>query len=214
MNRFIRLLLFIIIVISLCQLFDDGMADDLVPMTRDQMLSIARQIANYTWTCREENRVAPCVPGSYECDFEAGESITGIAYDWGGIDGIIEYQVKLDQGQAAGSHSRHGVTGCTAGIDCSGYISLCWGQRSKYGTWTLREIGAKPKYNWYTEMKPGDALVKPGSHVVLFVAYKENGNPIVYEASGSHGKVILNDWSPWSRYMSYFPLQYKMVVED
>ena len=214
MNKFTRYIVLMIVIIALGQIMTPGIANDLEPLTRDQMLSIAQQIANYTWTCSEANRVAPCVSVSYECDFNAGDRVTGIAYDWGGMDDVDRFRDKLAQGQAAGSHSRHGVTDCTTGIDCSGYVSRCWGQTRKYGTWTIGEISAKPKYNWYSDMKPGDALVKPGSHIVLFVAYNANGTPIVYEAAGSHGKVILNDWSPWSRYRGYYAIQYRMVVED
>jgi hypothetical protein len=63
-------------------------------------------------------------------------------------------------------------------------------------------------------MKPGDALNKPGDHIVLFAGYRADGNPIVYEASGSAGRVIRNDWSTWSRFKNYYPLLYKSVVEN
>jgi hypothetical protein len=131
------------------------------------------------------------------------------------MDGPEEFDRKLAEGQAAGSHSNHGITSCTAGIDCSGFVSYCWGQRPThdYSTSNIRDISGRPKYNWYTEMKPGDALNKPGDHIVLFAGYRDDGGPIVYEASGSAARVIRNDWSTWSRFQSYYPVQYKMVIE-
>ena len=129
------------------------------------------------------------------------------------MDGTQEFDKKLAEGQAAGSHSWHGSTTCTAGTDCSGLVSFVWGQKKKYATSTIHEIADQPPYNWFTDMKPGDALNKPGAHIVLFAGYREDGNPIVYEAVGSANKVILNDWSTWSRYTDYVPLQYKKVVD-
>lgn len=192
-------------------------SSNLPVLARDQMMATARRLAEHTWVCREVNRRAPCVRSApYSSDWEANQTVTGIAYDWGGMDGPEAFDRKLAQGLAAGSHSRHGITACTAGIDCSGFISLCWGQRPThdYSTRTIRAIAGRPRYNWYTDMKPGDALNKPGSHIVLFAGYREDGNPVVYEAAGSAGRVIRNDWSTWSRFQGYYPLQYRMVAED
>ena len=214
----IILILLIVIVMLTLQDIGNISANNSQPLDRDEIVAVARQIAEHTWVCREQNRSAPCVTAStYECDWNANQTVQGIAYDWGGMDSIEEFDRKLAQGQAAGSHSRHGITGCTAGIDCSGLVSRCWGItsiREKYSTRSIRDIGGRPRYNWYSDMKPGDALNKEGSHIVLFVGYRDDGNPIVYEASGSAGRVILNDWSTWSRFREYYPLQYNMVVED
>lgn len=184
-------------------------------LTREQIIATAQRLAEYQWVCREANRRAPCVTASpYVSDWNANQTVTGIAYDWGGMDTPEVFEQKLARGLAAGSHSRHGITNCTAGIDCSGYVSYCWGQRTThdFSTRNIRDIAGRPKYNWYTEMKPGDALNKPGDHVVLFAGYRPDGNPIVYEASGGAGRVIRNDWCTWSRFKNYYPLRYNNVV--
>jgi hypothetical protein len=80
------------------------------------------------------------------------------------------------------------------------------------GTTTLRTIGGKPKDNWFTDLKPGDALVKPGSHVVLFAGYNPDGTINVYEASGSAARVIFHR-TTWSRFTGYIPLRYKNIDE-
>jgi hypothetical protein len=149
----------------------------------------------------------------YESDFEAGEEVVGVAYDWGGMDGPQEFERKLALGQAAGSHMKHGSTNCTAGVDCSGLVSLSWRQRRKFATSTIDAIAVRPAYDLFTDLKPGDVLNKAGSHIVLFVSYRADGNPTFYEASGRANRVILNDWSSWSYLKGYYPLQYKGVTE-
>ncbi|MCG3157676.1 MAG: hypothetical protein DKINENOH_04312 [bacterium] len=185
-------------------------------LTRAEIMATAERLAQHTWVCRAANRVAPCVTAvPYESDWQPNQTVTGIAYDWGGMDDPETFDRKLQEGKAAGSHSRHGITACTAGIDCSGYVSYCWGQptRHDYSTRNIREIAGRAKYNWFTDMKPGDALNKPGDHIVLFAGYHADGRPIVYEANGGAGRVI-RKVRTWASLQNYHPLQYRMVVEE
>ena len=194
---------------------DGRSGPSLQPVPRDEILSRAKSCAELRWVCNEVNRHAPCVTKTaYTSDWMAGQEVVGLPYDWGGMDPPDAFIEKLARRFAAGSHSQHGATECTAGIDCSGLVSYCWGQSVKYSTQSIRNIAARPRYNWYTDMKPGDALNKPGSHIVLFTGYRPDGNPIVYEASGTEGRVIRNDWSTWSRFRSYYPLRYRTVIDD
>ncbi len=180
-------------------------------ISREEMINAAKRLAEHVWVCRDENRDALCVPGhTYTSDWKAGQLVTGIPYDWGGMDDDERFDAKLSKGQAAGSHQKDGDTDCTAGIDCSGFVSYCWGQREKYSTKNIGCISVRPRYNWFTDMKPGDALIKPGSHIVLFVEYRSDGNPIVYEASGSKCRVVLNTWGTWSSLNGYYPIEYRM----
>jgi len=185
-----------------------------LPVTsRDQIIATAKRLTEFTWICGAANLKASCVK-NYESDWKEGQRVTGLPYDWGGIDSIEEFEKKLSKGLAAGSHSRNGITSCTAGIDCSGFVSFCWGLRShQYSTRDIRQIAGKPKYNWFTDMKPGDALDKPGSHIVLFAGYNPDGTINIFEASGSAGRVIYHK-TTWSRLKGYIPLQYKMLAED
>jgi hypothetical protein len=141
--------------------------------------------------------------------------VTGLPYRWGGADTIEAFDRKLSQGLAAGAHSYYGVLGCAAGTDCSGFVTFSWGLSSSghaYSTSNLREIAGKPKYNWFSDMKPGDALNKPGSHVVLFTGYNRDGSINICEASGSQARVVCRR-STWSRFKGYIPLQYKGIDE-
>lgn len=185
---------------------------DLPTATRSQIIETARTLASHTWTARIANTRASCIH-NYVSDWQPNQRITGLPYKWGGIDSPEQFEQKLAKGLAAGAHSRYGITSCTAGIDCSGFVSYCWGIRShKYSTTTLRQIAGKPKYNWYSDMKPGDALNKPGSHVVLFAGYNLDGTINIYEASGSAARVVFRR-TTWSRFKGYVPLQYKFLAD-
>lgn len=178
--------------------------------TRAEILARARKVANHTWTCGASNLRASC-SSRYQSDWKAGQRVTGVPYCWGGTDGPEDFEKKLSKGLAAGAHSRYGVLKCTAGIDCSGYILLTWGLSGHaYSTSNLRIIAGKPKYNWFTDMKPGDVLNKPGSHVVLFTGYYPDGGIGVCEASGSQSRVVCHK-TTWSRFKGYIPLQYKGI---
>jgi hypothetical protein len=191
----------------------DRQPGSLPEVTRDEMIATAKRISGHEWVCKRQNLVAPCVK-KYDSDWKEDQRVKGVPYDWGGGDTPEVFDSKLKQGQAAGSHSRHGVTGCTAGIDCSGFVTTCWGFRGHpYSTSNLRKIAGRSKANWFTDMKPGDAFNKPGSHVVLFAGYHENGTPYIYEASGALGRVVYRNVS-WSYLKGYWAAQYLGLRED
>ncbi len=191
---------------------------ELPERTRDEIIATARRLEQHQWICREPNRRAPCVTvAPYNCDFAANATVRGIAYDWGGMDGPEDFDRKLAQGKAAGSHQWHGVTSCTAGTDCSGFVSYCWFGTSpprKYGTVNVvvDSLAIPLRGNWFTDMKPGDAFNKPGSHIVLFAGYHSDGRPIFYEASGGANKVIRKIWD-WSGLQGYYAIEYRRVVD-
>jgi len=178
--------------------------------TRPEILARAKTFANHTWTCGPNNLSASCFK-AYKSDWKAGQVVTGVPYNWGGFDSPEGFDRKLTKSYAAGAHSRYGVLSCSAGIDCSGFVSYCWGiplTSHLYGTTNIREIAGKLKSNWYTDLKPGDALNKPGSHVVLFTGYNPDGTFNICEASGSAARVVCHR-TTWSRFKGYIPLQYK-----
>jgi len=181
---------------------------------RADMMATAQQFALHGWTMRELNQRAPCTSG-YQSDWRPGQQIRGVAYNWGGSDAPQFFDHKLAQGRAAGSHSHQGATNCSAGIDCSGFVAYVWGFRNghPYSTRTLAQISQPVSLNPYRDLKPGDALNRPGSHVVLFAGYRADGNPNVYEASGSAGRVVLNTTSTWARFAGYRPLRFRNVVD-
>src|SRR5258708_1405942 len=182
--------------------------------TRAAIVTRAESLANHPWTCGATNLHASCST-RYQSDWKSGQHVVGIPYRWGGADSPDEFEQKLTKGLAAGSHSRYGVLSCAAGTDCSGFVAYCWGLGAAghaYSTSNLRQIAGKPRYNWFTDMKPGDVLNKTGSHVVLFTGYRADGTINVCEASGSQFRVVCHR-STWSRFKGYIPLQYKGIDE-
>jgi MYXO-CTERM domain-containing protein len=167
------------------------------------IMTHAAAYADHSWTMSSQNVKGWCT-GSYSSDWEPGTH-KGIAYDWGGFDTIAQYDQKLVDGYAAGSHSWHGVTECTTGVDCSGYVSRCWELTDKKGTATLGEVSHSVAK---ADMLPGDAWNKSGSHVVLWVGKADDGGPIFYEASGSASRVRLNSTASWSYLSGYSSIRY------
>ena len=182
--------------------------------TRAEIIAAAKTFAGHKWVCSRSNLRASCAK-TYKSDWNEGQQVEGIPYSWGHVDSPEAFDRRLAQGLAAGSHERYGVLSCATGVDCSGFVSYCWGlSRSghDFSTSNLRLVGGKPKDNWITDLRPGDALNNPGKHVVLFAGYNPDGTINVYEASGSAARVIFHR-STWSRFKGYIPLRYKNIDE-
>ena len=70
-----------------------------------------------------------------------------------------------------------------AGIDCSGFVTNCWGMTGHpYSTSTIENICIAVQDS---QLKKGDILNNPGSHVVLYVQGDPRTNPIIYESASS-----------------------------
>jgi hypothetical protein len=205
------------LVAVVMSLSEGGHASQAVPppkVTRAEMVEIAQKMAGHSWVCQAKNLKATCMTTPYKSRFKENQSVTGVAYDWGGMDDIKTFQANLDNAQAAGSHSEEGVSSCTTGVDCSGFISLCWRQSQKFGTATIGKIAPTlDKIDRYTELKPGDALNLPGSHIVMFARYNDDGTIAVYEASSSESRVVLTERSDWARFKPYVVIRYKGTVD-
>ena len=185
-------------------------------VTRAEMIETAKRMATHRWIVSAANLRAPCVQ-HYKSSFHDQDRITGVAYDWGGMDDVAAFDQKLAAGHAAGSHASDGVSACTTGIDCSGFASLCWKQMTKYGTATISRITQPFNGNIFRELKPGDALNLPGTHIVLFDSYNPDGTINVYEASGRLSRVVLSRNVPWARFQQpnhvYQPIRYVAAVD-
>jgi hypothetical protein len=185
-------------------------------LSRDQVMATAQALAEHSWICEDKNRTASCIRNAaYRSDWRPNELVKGEPYSWGQIDSAERFDAKLVEGEAAGSHSRYGVASCTAGIDCSGYVSFCWGHRGghSYSTASINAIAQDIKVDVYSDLKPGDALNYPGKHIVLFAGYRKNGMPTIYEASGKAGRVIRNEQISWAQLRHYRPIRFRNLVD-
>lgn len=118
--------------------------------------------------------------------WEPGKIARGMAYKWGGFDTPASFLKGLGQGKKAGDvansykvkHDNLAVSEESVGIDCSGFISRCWGLDQPLSTRDLPSI-CDPLASW-DELRMGDILLKSG-HVLMFVG-RQDGWIIGYEA--------------------------------
>jgi len=195
-------------------------------LDRDAIMSTAKSLSDFSWVVPATAINAPClgppkysgVP--YRSDFDPGSTEIGMPYDWGGMDTIQSFQEKMrSKKYAAGSHKEHEckacIGHCTAGIDCSGFVSSCWRLDRHYGTIEIGRFGAAlPRgFNIFADLKRGDALVKPGEHIVLFDQQAPNGDPVVYEAVGRPISRVMHRTHKWADFEGYSPLRYTGVID-
>jgi len=161
-------------------------------ITREKIMENAKTFADVVWTCSSANVNHPYTSGGCQpCDFYAGGTFRGEAYSYGGNDSVERFLQRIAGGAGAGSHLCHynyygGVPPWATGIDCSAYVSRCW-EIPRQSTATLPNYSTEISRS---QLKQGDILNKPHSHVRLFDMRAPDGRPIVYEASGSAAKVV------------------------
>lgn len=134
-------------------------------------------------------------------------------YQWGGFDTPETFAEKISFGYKAGdigdaSKRKLGDAGVShesCGIDCSGFVSRCWGLARPYSTRQLPEICVPIRWE---ELKAGDILLN-NKHVVLFARWVVPGKELTaYEAGpfpvwkvsacGLYKDRLLRDgYSPW-----------------
>ena len=174
-------------------------------INRTQIMGTAEAYRAHVWPMLAKNLTASCAPG-YESVFTPGQSVTGVAYKWGGFDSLAQYDDRLAQGYGAGSYPSDGVLSCVTGVDCSGFVSRTWGTAQKYGTATIYQVSSPIAMEAITR---GDALNDAGHHIVLWERYATDGAPVYYEANMP--KVVHNTWSTWSFLAGFDPIRYDDV---
>jgi len=174
-------------------------------ITRDQIIATAQAYAGHRWYCSASNTGGrTCANGCTVGDSKFGVGYqVGVAYKWGGFDTIEQFDTKLSQGYVAGDTEKQCAASCATGVDCSGFVSRCWGLTTHYTTRDLPSISTPISRN---ELKRGDILNGPGVHVVLFYSFDNDGVPIFYESAGLWPyKVWRNSTGGWSYINRYCP---------
>ena len=174
-----------------------------LPISREEVLSIARSYAEHPWTASAKNvrhgvdahGIDVQTPNSSADKAELGRwqigaANIGMPYKWGGFDTLQSFDLGVTQGKAAGdvyssTKRRLGdaaVSSEAVGIDCSGFISRCWKLPHKCGTATLPGYCERLKST--DDLQPGDVMDSPNGHVVLFVRWLNTGKSkaLFYEA--------------------------------
>ncbi len=97
--------------------------------------------------------------------------------------------------------------------DCSGYVSYSWASSTSNGghtTSTMQDICTKITKS---EMQKGDAILKPGTHVLLFGGWIDSD--YFWEYAELHtGEVCTKSKSSYTHYTSngYFPCKYNLAI--
>lgn len=105
--------------------------------------------------------------------------------------------------------STSGHVANTYGLDCSGYVSRCWGLTTHHGTGQFANISTAIDISNILE---GDALNNHPSHIVLFEEFDSSGNFILYESTklNSYDRVSHTIRSA-SSMSNYTPIRYNNV---
>jgi hypothetical protein len=202
-----------------------GAAAAMRPLTRARVIETARAFATVRWrvsaaaygpdpdrACSGFNRIRR--PGYLHG--RLGQEVTGIPYCWGCHGSLPQIATLIAGGRLAGNVcTRNDPRPDVAGVDCSAFVSACWGLSTHFSTMAIPAIARELDSAW--DLLPGDALNKPGSHVMLFMRFTPDRRAEVIESStgGCNGKVCSNVY-PLSSLLQrgYRPVRFRGLAND
>ncbi len=118
----------------------------------------------------------------------------GIPYNWGGCSTIVDFSEGIMAGKYAGNvpdSRENGICKNCVGVDCSGLVTICWELKNRLYTKTIPAIASPLKS--MDLLLPGDVILLPGSHVMIFIDFINDRKTSVQivDASRSTGRVML-----------------------
>ena len=147
---------------------------------------------------------------------KVGQEVRGVPYCWGCHGSLDQIRAKIERGVLAGNICTHNAPRSDAtGVDCSAFVSATWGLATHYTTAAIPAIASKIHDPW--DLRPGDALNKPGSHVMLFLRFTRDRKAEVMEASpgACNGRVCRNIY-PLASLVArgYQPVRFRALQQD
>jgi hypothetical protein len=147
---------------------------------------------------------------------KVNQEVRGVPYCWGCHGSLANFRLRVEAGTMAGNVcTRNAPRPDVAGVDCSAFVSAAWGLSVHYTTAAIPAIAKTVENPW--DLKPGDALNKPGSHVMLFLRFTPDRKAEVMEAStgGCNGRVCRNVY-PLASLLErgYVPVRFRALAED
>jgi hypothetical protein len=144
------------------------------------------------------------------------QEVRGVPYCWGCHGSLASFKQRIEAGTLAGNVCTHNAPRPdVAGVDCSAFVSAAWGLSVHYTTAAIPAIAA-PVSNPF-DLRPGDALNKPGSHVMLFLRFTPDRKAEVMESStgGCNGRVCRNVY-PLASLLArgYVPVRFRAFADD
>jgi hypothetical protein len=147
---------------------------------------------------------------------KVNQEVRGVPYCWGCHGSLANFRLRVEAGTMAGNVcTRNAPRSDVAGVDCSAFVSAAWGLSVHYTTAAIPAIAKVVENPW--DLKPGDALNKPGSHVMLFLRFTPDRKAEVMESStgGCNGRVCRNVY-PLASLLErgYVPVRFRALTED
>jgi hypothetical protein len=194
-------------------------------LNRRQVIDTALQFANARWRvnagaygpdpdrpCSGFNRIRR--PGYLHGKLNS--DAVGIPYCWGCHGSLVKIAGAISSGRLAGNVcTRDNPRSDVSGVDCSAFVSATWGLSTHFTTIAIPAIARQLESPW--DLLPGDALNKPGSHVMLFVRFTPDRRAEVIESStgGCNGKVCRNVY-PLASLLArgYRPVRFRGLAKD
>ncbi|MBE0476383.1 MAG: hypothetical protein IBX62_04705 [Coriobacteriia bacterium] len=148
--------------------------------------------ANYTRSCGDHRPAYITAPG---------KTYSSVPYCWGGFDLPTTFNRAMKDGKDAGDVNTSGTSkrSCTAGVDCSGFVSRLWGLGTKQSTTTLKNFSYPISR---TSMKCADLYLRPGSHAIAFRYFTSTKDSAVWESTTSSSKDRVVAWTRTAKWLS------------
>ncbi|GGH20278.1 hypothetical protein GCM10007036_23740 [Alsobacter metallidurans] len=145
-----------------------------------------------------------------------GQEVVGVPYCWGCFGNLSQISSRMVRGDLAGNVcTRDTPRADVVGVDCSAFVSAAWGLSSHFTTLAIPSIASPLSDPW--DLKPGDALNKPGSHVMLFLRFTPDRKAEVIEATPGrcNGRVCRGVY-PLSAMLArgYVPMRYRGIAAE
>lgn len=173
-----------------------------VPKTRNDILERAFAFETITWRLTPSAYGKDPGPGCANLNRlrrprylvgKLGQEVQGVPYCWGCKTPIQDFVKGLERQKIAGNVcTKSAPQSNILGVDCSGFVSEAWGLKAHFATSAIPQISRRLSDPW--SLQPGDALNKPGSHVMLFMRFTDDRKVEVMEASPNacKGRVCRN----------------------
>lgn len=162
---------------------------------------------NNSWYCNSANYYRSC--GDYKPRYITSYNRYwySVPYCWGGFDLPSTFNSAMGYNRDAGDINTTGSKRwCTAGVDCSGFVSRLWGLGTKYSTWGLTGISYPISKS---SMKFGDVFNWPGHHVIFFRYYVTGGTAVFESTTANSWDRVVNTTRTWSAVYSYGAYRYQ-----
>ena len=205
---------------------DEGPVTAVRPLTRQQVIETALAFEGIQWKVnppaygRDPDTACTGFSGRVRrpgyLHGKLQQEVRGIPYCWGCHGSLAQIRGKIERGVLAGNICTHNAPRSDAtGVDCSAFVSAAWGLANHFTTAAIPAIAGRVTNP--SDLRPGDALNKPGSHVMLFLRFTGDRKAEVMESSpgACNGRVCHNVY-PLASLLArgYQPVRFRALAND